>query len=177
MSTEWSLRPAEVRFWEKVRKGPGCWEWLGATNPTKGHGFFKFNGKQTGAHRVAWILAYGSIPAGHGYHGTCVCHRCDNPRCVRPDHLFLGTIQDNLTDMRAKGRERHVRGDAHGSRTKPHLVARGSRISRKLTEADVIEIRKRLANGETQVLVARHYGVLQSTISFIATRRTWKHVA
>jgi DNA-binding CsgD family transcriptional regulator len=87
------------RFWRKVRKGEECWEWTGFRVPPLGYGRFRLNDEQTWAHRVSWELTFGPIPEG-----LQVCHRCDNPPCVRPDHLFLGTPLDNVRDMIGKGR-------------------------------------------------------------------------
>lgn len=88
------------RFWRKVRRDQptGCWEWLAATN-SDGYGHFFYEGSVIGAHRVSWMLHHGAIPEG-----ALVCHHCDNPRCVNPAHLFLGTHQDNATDKVVKGR-------------------------------------------------------------------------
>jgi hypothetical protein len=175
-NTAWSKRPEADRFWEKVDVTGDCWIWLGA-RLTRGHGVFKLRGQQMGAHRASWILSRGPIPDGPGYHGTCVCHRCDNPACVRPEHLFLGTIQDNLADMRSKGRDVHVSGERHGSKTKPHRIARGERTgSAILSESAVRDIRDRISRGETQTSIASHYGISQGTVSFVNTRRTWAHV-
>lgn len=96
---------ATDRFWSKVDQSGDCWEWTAAAN-RQGYGKFKARSYVlVPAHRHSWELANGPIPAG-----MYVCHRCDNPRCVRPDHLFLGTHQDNVTDMMAKGRHRYERG-------------------------------------------------------------------
>ena len=98
-------RPLYDRFWEKVRTGKGCWEWQGG-RAAFGHGLIHLgNGnKLVQAHRVAWELANGPIPDG-----LCVLHHCDNPPCVRPTHLFLGTLGDNARDMVAKGRHHEQR--------------------------------------------------------------------
>lgn len=89
------------RFWEKVAKGDGCWEWKGGAPPSTGYGRIYRRGKSIGAHRAAWEISFGPI-----LKGLQVCHKCDNRTCVRPDHLFLGTISDNIKDMVKKGRHR-----------------------------------------------------------------------
>ena len=97
-----SLAPGEAdrRFWPKVRKTSECWVWTGKRR--SGYGRFLIKGRAVSAHRVAWELAYGPIP-----HGKEVCHRCDNPPCVRPDHLFLGDRRANMADAGSKGRMPH----------------------------------------------------------------------
>jgi hypothetical protein len=96
-------RPALERFWEKVDKTPGygpwgdCWEWTASCRPI--YGVFHYEGSDQSAHRVSWQLAYGVIPDN-----LWVLHRCDNPLCIRPNHLFLGTHADNMQDRQNKGR-------------------------------------------------------------------------
>lgn len=95
--------PLADRFWEKVAKGEGCWEWQGASIP-KGYGCITVDRRTVYAHRVSWLLAHGDPGDLH------VLHSCDNPRCVRPEHLFLGTRSDNMQDM--------VRKDRWGNQTR-----------------------------------------------------------
>jgi hypothetical protein len=113
------MTDVEMRFWDKVRIGDGCWEWQASKRAT-GYGQFAYLGKPSvKAHRVAWMLNRGLIPDG-----VCVLHRCDNPGCVRPSHLFLGTQEDNIRDREVKGRS--PTGDAHWSRGPlKHRVQRG----------------------------------------------------
>jgi hypothetical protein len=116
-------------------------------------------GKQSGvgAHRVAWEMANGPIPPG-----AFVLHRCDNPPCVRPDHLFLGTHAENMRDMVAKRRD-HRRFGAENN-------------AAKLTESDVIDIRTLHAFGAVKAKLARAFGVCESNIGAILARRVWRHV-
>lgn len=127
------------RFWAKVAKATEitsphvtspCWNWTGSTNG-RGYGQMSFrNGSPAKAHRIAWMASNGDIPAG-----LCVLHRCDNPRCVRADHLFLGTIADNNADKETKGRgggNEPRRGDDHYARTNPERLARGDRHGSRL---------------------------------------------
>ena len=136
-----------------------CVEWQGARHK-QGYGNTRYNGKGMGAHRRAWIEAHG--PIADGMH---VLHRCDNPACVRPDHLFLGTQRDNIADMDAKGRRRFgptLRGDA----------APWS----KLTEVDIPVIRQLAADGMTPREIGRRYGVHYATIYLILRGKNWRHV-
>lgn len=93
-------RPVADRFWPKVQRGEGCWLWTGACD-TYGYGLIRWRQRDRWdkAHRVSWIIASGPIP-----NGLCVLHKCDNPPCVNPAHLFLGTQADNMHDMKIKGR-------------------------------------------------------------------------
>lgn len=151
---------AEVsRFMAFVEKTDGCWLWHGSRRP-KGYGIFWFRGERTGAHRASHALFVGPV-----VDGLDVCHRCDNPRCVRPDHLFLGTRSENLRDAVEKGRMRHpdTRGQRNGNS--------------RLTLTVVTTIRERRANGERLAPLAEEFGVSQSTISNIARGLTWAEAA
>jgi hypothetical protein len=90
---------AEARFWKKVNKTSTCWEWT-AYKLFNGYGRFSINGKTDYAHRISWQFATGKYPKGKQ-----VLHTCDNPACVKPDHLFLGTLKDNMVDRNKKGRQ------------------------------------------------------------------------
>ena len=148
------------RFWSKVDKSGICWEWLASRDipPRLDYGRFKLKGKTRKAHRVCWIIVNGKIPQG-----MCVCHICDNPSCVNPEHLFLGTHQDNNDDMVRKNRELYPVGeDAFPS---------------KLTEKQVLRIRKLYATGcVSQSNLGRMYGVNQSAIWKIVNRKRWRHI-
>lgn len=175
------------RFWEKVNvtNQDDCWEWT-AEIDKGGYGVFSMNSKNRKAHRVSWELTYGKIPAG-----LLVCHHCDNPKCVNPTHLFLGTTLENMLDRNIKGRQasgdrsgarikrhRMARGDQHGFILHPESVPRGSRNGlAKLTEKQVKEIKKSLRNSVPQVNIAKQYGVRPPAIWKIANRLTWNHVS
>ena len=118
------------------------------------YGQFKLNGKMKKAHRVAWELGHGEVPKG-----LMVLHECDNPTCVRPSHLFLGTHEDNMRDMVKKGR--------------PATGIRNGRNNVKLTEEEVKEIR---ADTRTQREIAESFNVCQMTVCKIKNRTTWKHI-
>jgi len=152
----YGLTPEE-RFWRYVnKKGRGCWEWTGYKND-KGYGIINLRGQRVMAHRMAYELAGGSIPAG-----LFVLHHCDNPGCVRPKHLFTGTLADNNADMDAKGR----------SRRGLNMPGTGNHRA-KLTEADIRAIR---ASDESGPVLAQRYGVANAHIWAIRRRVFWKHI-
>lgn len=144
-------QPIAVRFWPKVKKTRGCWWWRASVDKD-GYGqiggWRLSNRTMLKAHRVSWEFAFGAVPAG-----LCVLHRCDNRRCVKPRHLFLGTVADNNRDMNEKGR------NVFQSSRNPAL---------KLTAGQVREIRARRARGVRLVVLARRFRVAESTISRIA---------
>ncbi len=169
----------QKRFWSKVdQTGEGCWLWQG-TMLRQGYGCFKIAGKMYKAHRVAYTFAKEVIPLG-----LFVCHHCDNPRCVRPDHLFIGTLKDNTADMLAKGRgfvtrpenkKRKVPPERHGSRLHPERY-RGELNGRAILDRkQVEEIRARYAaGGVSQFVLSDEYHVAQTTISAIVRGLRWK---
>lgn len=145
------------RFWAKVRRGAGCWEWIAARSKY-GYGQFSVGYSMRPAHRVAWALVHGPIPTG-----MHVLHRCDNPPCVNPDHLLLGTNEDNVRDRDRKGRGVRPKGERHGRS--------------KLREKEVREILRFRANGLGATRIAADYGVAPCTIRRIVSGARWKHIA
>ena len=142
------------RFFDKVSsKGLwDCWEWQ-AGKFHNGYGKFRLDGKQRGAHRVSFELAYGAIPEG-----MCVMHDCDNKACVNPLHLSLGTVQDNVRDRDQKGR-----------------TASGEKIgASKITSADAAAIKQDI---RTYREIAEDYGIQPSSVHNIKTGKTWRDVA
>ena len=154
------------KFWSRVDTSnrDGCWEWRGAIvkladGRVGAYGHLWAGGKHVKAHRFAWTLENGNIPPG-----MHVCHRCDNPTCVRPDHLFLGTHTDNMRDMVRKGRA--------GRR----LIGPNN-LNSKLCTNDVRVIRGMLHSGETKAAIARRFRVTRRCVAMIADGLTWRHVA
>lgn len=149
--------PIDEHFWAQVEiLGPDeCWEWQSGKSH-KGYGHARFEEQTVVAHRVAWILTHGHIPDG-----LHVLHKCDNPPCVNPNHLFLGTNADNVADKVAK--KRQSRGTSNG-------IA-------KLTEEQVTEARRRFAEGGiSMAALARKYGVSGVSMRCVLLRITWKHI-
>jgi len=152
-----------TRFWSRVDKrgADECWVWNAARN-SAGHGV-AWDGKRTRlAHRFAWFLTFGKWPK------RCLLHKCDNPPCVNPRHMFEGTRRDNMLDMWSKGRGvlagnlNHAKGSMHS----------GS----KLTDSQVLEIRERRAAGASYDELAAMFGVTYSNIGAIVKRRSWSHI-
>lgn len=152
-----------ARFEAKMSRQPdGCWIWHGATTGgTTPYGKLWLRGAYMKAHRASYVLHVGAIPDG-----MCVCHTCDTPLCVNPEHLFLGTKADNAADMLRKGRGGHFKNPPRGNRRKDS----------KLTETIVADIRARYANGESQSSIGRSYGIQQSTVHKVVHRIRWAHV-
>lgn len=133
-----------------------CWVWAGISGKTR-YGRFKLDGTsngvlQMGPHRYSWMIHYGPI-----LDGLAVCHKCDNPKCVNPEHLFLGTQKDNLQDAIQKGRT--LKGSLNSNS--------------RLTEGMVLEIR---SSRDLLRILAKKYGVTMACISAIQKRRSWKHI-
>lgn len=145
-----------TRFWSKVRKTAGCWLWTASTDH-KGYGKFGVRAggrpRTVQAHRVAYELEVGPIPTG-----MALCHHCDTPLCVRPSHMFIGTVADNMRDMARKGRASYSQA--------------------KLTPEQVRAIRSRYVRGQvTLTTVAEEFGVSFQLVSLIVRRVVWANVA
>jgi len=139
-----------VKFFDYViKQDAGCWNWIGHVHHT-GYGMYRSNL----AHRFSYTMQNGSIPDG-----LWVLHKCDNRKCVNPSHLFLGTPQDNIDDMMAKGRGNKARGEAVGNS--------------RLSAVDIVAIRNDV---RTQKQIAGDYGISCSTVQAIKAKRIWAHV-
>lgn len=196
-TTREQIAHAEDRLRSKLVNDGECRVYASAADKD-GYGLFQVHGYAMRAHRVAWMLWRGEIPDG-----MFVLHRCDNPPCCNPDHLFLGTSRDNIDDMLRKGRQ--AKGERHGSRIhpgcsrwkpthkfrlhpeliqptavamRPELAARGERVAvAKLTDSKVLELRERFAAGERNCChLAEEYGVSDTCIKRIVSGRGWRHV-
>lgn len=173
-------KTAEERFWEKVYKnGPilkhmdsPCWIWVGSRNGA-GYGTFWDGNWYTMAHKFSYLIHYGKAKDGQ-----IICHECDNPPCINPEHLFSGTLKDNTQDMIKKGRLNPPIGFRHRAYTKPETILMGEKSpASKLTDKEVIEIRERYkAGGISTRKIAKIYGVTGGTIQAIIKRKTWKHI-
>lgn len=146
-------QPIEQRFWPKVDQSGDCWTWRGSVD-SGGYGTIKGATNQNlKAHRVSWVLAKGDIPRG-----LDVLHRCDNRRCVRPEHLFLGTDTENMADMVQKGRSAKLPGERNPAA--------------KLTPEQVNEIRQ---SKEFSTTLAARFGVHKETVGRIRRGLSWGH--
>lgn len=157
------------RFWKKVnKKGPlhpvlksRCWEWTAAKDGD-GYGKCTYKGQWGSAHRAAYDMMVGEIGQ------NIVCHRCDNPSCVRPIHLFLGTVSDNNADMQQKGRLK-IAGNAHKKGE--------DNSASKLTEAQVREIRARYIRGKHGYKkLAQEFSISPQHVRSIVTGESWSHI-
>lgn len=151
-------RPIADRFWEKVNRYTGpyilntrCWIWT-ASSGERRYGQLWFKGTNVKAHRIAWLLKHGALPPK----GRVVMHRCDNTRCVRADHLSIGTPRENSQDAQSKGRL--------SDRARPY----------RLTETQIEEVRQRVKAGEKRHLIAESLGVSIRTVQNIGNGHTYK---
>ena len=152
--------PLVTRFFNCVFPEPnsGCWLWVGGLG-AKAYGSIRSeSGKKIGAHRLSYEMHKGPIPLG-----MFVRHKCDNPPCVNPDHLEVGTHTDNMCDMYKRQRNRQRKGSSH------HKAI--------LDEATVAAIKQTLSEGVTGALLAVKYNVSVSTISLIRRGKIWRHVS
>lgn len=142
----------------KVQRGfdSPCWEWIGSTSP-KGYPVFSISGKTLQVHRAVWEHANGIIPKG-----LCACHRCDNPLCINPNHIFIGTRADNNFDRDSKGRHVALRGESHGMH--------------RLTEEQIKEIRLLASQGIPHTHLERKFDLSGGHVGQIVHRKIWRHV-
>ncbi|SNY95513.1 HNH endonuclease [Halomonas sp. hl-4] len=149
-----------MRFLNRIEvdQATGCWEWQAGRNKD-GYGRMKVGSRDELAHRVSYTIYKGPIP-----HGKIACHSCDNTGCVNPEHLWLGSNEDNTQDMMKKGRHRSA--GSLGSRN-PRSV---------LSEADAIEVLELIDQGLTNKAIAAKFSVTHSTISCIRRGKSWKHL-
>jgi hypothetical protein len=156
LSEEEKLVKMKDNLEERLIKKDCCWEWKGGKDKD-GYGQMQIStgNKLTKAHRVSWMVYKGDIPKG-----IKVCHKCDNPPCCNPDHLFLGTTKDNSADMTLKGRS-----------------TRGSKnATSKLKDDDIPKIRQLISLGVTLTRIAKDFGVSVSTICEISKGKRWRHI-
>lgn len=161
-----------ARFFANVRRVPsGCWEWTASVDG-QGYGWFSGLGERK-AHRASFVLHKGAIPKGF-----CVLHSCDNPRCVNPAHLSIGSATRNQAEKAARGRAKGLNvGDLNGMRTSPQSRPTGTRNgASKLTPASVREIRTRALGGAPVSVLAREFGVSRAAINDVIERVTWADV-
>lgn len=148
----------EIRFWKHCDKNGGCWIWKRGLS-SDGYGKFSFKRNQKTitcrAHRLSFFFTYKRIDSN-----LLICHICDNKVCVNPNHLFEGTVKDNALDAKAKGKL---------------FSSKGEQLS-NLTETQVLNIRQRIANGESQMELSRELKIGKNAIWHIVHRTTWKHL-
>lgn len=161
-STKGRLLAAEAasrpEFWAKVNLLGSCWEWTGATTEW-GYGKLGYRGHDFTAHRCSYEYAFGRLPDG-----MWVLHKCDNPPCINPSHLFLGAAKDNTADMYAKGRA-------------PRIGAKGATNRHaRLTDDEALQIRLDFAAGARPKDLADQYGIGSSVVNRVIRGVAWRHV-
>lgn len=155
------------RFWARVNKTDSCWLWTGST--VRGYGVFTAPGHESSrAHRVAYEHFVGEIPAGH-----CVCHRCDTPACVNPEHLFAATQLDNIADRHAKGRTSKGASHSEKLRAKPRPRRHAPY---KLTEVDIREMFELRKGGMVLSEIAARFNCAPTMVSAVMRRKVWAHL-
>jgi len=149
-------KPVMERIFDNLKRNPKtfCWEWLKCST-ARGYGQININGKSCLVHRIIYKYIYGNIPSDK----PCILHRCDNPKCCNPTHLYAGTPQNNMDDKVKRNRSIHAMGEKH--------------YKAKLTEKQVLEIR---ASKEPYLVLVKRFNVGKATISKIKNRKTWKHI-
>ncbi len=148
--------PPEERFWRQVEKSDGCWIWTGYLNPD-GYGKLLANGERIAAHRYSYLLHTGKHPGD-----LEVCHKCDNPSCVKPDHLFLGTHEENMKDAAQKKRLPGAKGQRNSGN--------------KYSEETIRAARDDLRAGISPYVVAKKHGISPALAYLVREGRAWKHL-
>lgn len=149
-----------ARFWSKVRKTDKCWIWVGQMQPPSfKYGRFMLKKRPLFAHRVSWEINNGPIPEG-----LYVLHSCDNPPCVNPSHLSVGTKKENSRQMVERGRGRHqiYRGEDHPNS--------------KLSEENISDIRRLASDGMAKKEIGMRFGVSDTMVGYIVRRKSWGHI-
>lgn len=165
----------EANFWSKVDRSGGpdaCWPWLASVSGSLGYGQMGAGGsKMIRCHKYCWLRTRGPIPAG-----LCVLHNCDNPRCVNPRHLYLGTLKQNAQDRVKRGRSNPQRGRDHWTSREPDFITRGEACGATKITAQIVKQIRRLAGSCTQQQLAARFGISRPQISNIVNRKCWSHV-
>lgn len=146
----------EETFWANVDRSGDCWQWTGSVD-SRGYGSLSYRGRRVLAHRLAYEISIGEIPRSPGHHGTVVMHKCDNRLCCRPDHLVIGSHDDNMADMREKGRRKGINTGEQNGRA-------------KLTADQVALIR---ADTRGKRTIAKDYGISPAQAQRIRLGQQW----
>lgn len=174
MPRKYNVAKAASEFWKRVDQSGGpdsCWEYT-SSRTVDGYGKLGWTPAMPFyvAHRFAWFATNGPIPDG-----MFVCHRCDNPPCCNPAHLFIGSNADNMADMVSKGRQ--LSGDRNPTVTNPERVPRGEHHwSARLTEENVISMREMFKDGQQLPRIAEIFGVSKQVAHKAISGRTWAHL-